>query len=85
TTISWTVTATDANGNVSTQTYTTLIVSPNGGNGDGCNQGVGNGAEGCDPGNSDSNGSNDEGADDAPGNPGKSDNGKSASKGKGKG
>jgi hypothetical protein len=80
TTISWTVTATDANGNVSTQTYTTLIVSPNGNGGDGCNQGVGNGAEGCDPGNSDSKGSNDEGADDAPGNPGKS-----KSKGKGKG
>src|SRR3972149_621283 len=35
-----------------------------------CNSGVGNGSEGCDPGNSDHNGSNDEGEDDEPGNPG---------------
>lgn len=75
--IDWWVTSTDVNGNVTTAKCSLTVLNPgNGGgnngnaNGKGCNQGIGNGAEGCDPGNSAKKGSNDEG-DSVPGKKGK--------------
>lgn len=68
--ITWTATAVDAGGNSVTVDCETVVDRP--GNG-GCNQGVGNGAEGCDPGNSnqgDDANSNDENGG-VPGAPGK--------------
>lgn len=50
TTLSWVATATDEAGNTAETTCTIAVGNP--GNGSGCNQGIGNGPEGCDPGNS---------------------------------
>jgi len=69
--ITWTATAVDASGNTASVSCETVVDRP--GNG-GCNQGVGNGSEGCDPGNSnqgDAGNSNDENGG-VPGAPGKS-------------
>ena len=73
--IVWTVTAADAAGNSTTVECHVLVENPGQGGGDqaACNQGVGNGPEGCDPGNSnqgDPANSNDENGG-TPGNPGK--------------
>ena len=72
--IEWTVQATDANGNVTTKTCALLVTNPGQGGTKGkCDQGVGDGPEGCDPGNSnqgDDENSNDEKGG-TPGNPGK--------------
>jgi hypothetical protein len=68
--ITWTATATDSSGNSVSTTCETEATNPSQ---SGCNQGVGNGAEGCDPGNSnqgDPGKSNDENGS-GPGNPGK--------------
>ncbi|HMV67252.1 MAG TPA: FG-GAP-like repeat-containing protein [Myxococcota bacterium] len=50
TTISWVASATDASGNGVSTVCSVAVTNP--GRGSGCNQGLGNGAEGCDPGNS---------------------------------
>lgn len=75
--IEWTVVAIDGSGNRTETTCALVVGHPgNGGGGDdgaGCNQGVGNGPEGCDPGNSnqgDDANSNDENGG-TPGKPGK--------------
>ena len=70
TTIAWTITAVDSSFNVTTKACSVTAGNP--GN-SGCNQGVGNGPEGCDPGNSNQgnpDNSNDENGG-TPGNPGK--------------
>jgi hypothetical protein len=69
--ITWSATATDSAGNSTTELCEVVVGNP--GNGSGCNQGVGNGPEGCDPGNSNQGNpanTNDE-AGGTPGNPGK--------------
>jgi hypothetical protein len=80
--IEWTVSSTDGSGNTTEQTCSLSVVRPggggnggggNGGGNGGCNQGVGNGPEGCDPGNSNQGNpanSNDENGG-TPGKPGK--------------
>ncbi|MCA9543006.1 MAG: PKD domain-containing protein, partial [Myxococcales bacterium] len=76
--IDWTVVTVDGSGNSTTTECGITGLHPNG-NGDnvGCNQGVGNGEEGCDPGNSNQgnpDNTNDEPSSDGtgtPGNPGK--------------
>jgi len=74
--ITWTGTVTDSSGNVTTFSCAIDVINPGKGGGTGCNQGVGNGPEGCDPGNSNQGNpanSNDEKGG-VPGNPGKSNN-----------
>ncbi|MDA0791822.1 MAG: HYR domain-containing protein [Proteobacteria bacterium] len=76
TAVTWNVTAIDGNGNTSTQTYGTVVSGKD--TKEACNQGKGNGAEGCDPGNSNQgdpdNSRDEQGADTS----------KTSSKGKGK-
>jgi hypothetical protein len=71
--ILWTVTASDAAGNTTTVDCHVLVANPGNGGGSNANQGVGNGPEAADPGNSnqgDPANSNDENGG-TPGNPGK--------------